>query len=88
MLREAHESPQQWLDTTAKEAQSLERNRAWYPANLPKGCQALKLKWVYALNKARLVAERYSQLYGVHYYETYAPPARVTTVGNMIAIAT
>jgi Reverse transcriptase (RNA-dependent DNA polymerase) len=38
--------------------------------------------------KARLVARGFTQIYGVDYYETYSPDARLTSFRLMLALAT
>ena len=64
---------------------------------MPRGKFAISCKWVYKIKtkydgtielyKARLVAKRYAQEYGIDYEETFALVARITFVPSLLAIA-
>ena len=46
-----------------------------------------ELSWRCQKYKARLVARGFTQIYGIDYYETYAPVARLTSFRLMLALA-
>ncbi|GKE77910.1 putative ribonuclease H-like domain-containing protein, partial [Tanacetum coccineum] len=61
--------------------------KVWRLVDLPKGKLAIRTKWVYrnkkdergivVRNKARLVAQGYTQEEGIDYDEVFAPFARI-----------
>ncbi|RHN42089.1 putative RNA-directed DNA polymerase [Medicago truncatula] len=79
------------------EMKSIEKNRTWQLVDLPKGKDAIGLKWVYKTKynedgsvqkyKARLVVKGYSQQPGVDFNETFAPVVRMETIRTVLALA-
>jgi Reverse transcriptase (RNA-dependent DNA polymerase) len=79
-----------------RQKQSLEDMSAFKEVDLPPGKQTIGLKWVYAyktnlegvniLEKARVVAQGYSQQPG-QFEETYAPVAKITSVRVLLTWA-
>ena len=69
----------------------------WKLGDLPKGREAVGCKWVFDIKhdhegkisryKARLVAQGYSQIPGMDYFETFAPVVRHDSLRAMLAIA-
>ena len=80
-----------------EEINAIEKNDTWELSTLPKGHEAIGVKWVYkekknangdvVRNKARLVAKGYKQKYGVDYEEVFAPVTRMETIHLLISLA-
>src|SRR5580765_1363923 len=86
-----------WKEAIHAELRSLEANRTWALADRPKDANVVSSKWVLRIKKnaagevdkykARLVARGFTQVYGVDYYETYAPVARLASFRMLLAMA-
>nr|GEV11032.1 retrovirus-related Pol polyprotein from transposon TNT 1-94 [Tanacetum cinerariifolium] len=71
--------------------------KVWRLVDLPKGKHAIRTKWVYrnkkdekgivVRNKARLVAQGYTQEEGINYDEVFALVARIEAIGLFLAYA-
>ena len=87
----------EWQDAMEMEMASMKENNTWDLVEAPKNENVVGSRWVYALKtgsdgtitrfKARLVAQGYSQRYGVDYLETYAPVISMTGLRIFFAIA-
>ncbi|GJX12840.1 retrovirus-related pol polyprotein from transposon TNT 1-94 [Tanacetum coccineum] len=74
-----------------------EPKKVWTLVDLPNGKRAIGTKWVYRnkkdergiviKNKARLVAQRYTQEEGINYDEVFAPVARIEAIRLFLAYA-
>lgn len=96
-FREAMSSPQkeEWFKAMKEELLSIEANNTWKPVDLPSGRKTVGSKWVYKIKlddkgniaryKARLVAQGFTQKYGVDYDEVFAPVARSTTLRTLLS---
>ncbi|GJY98287.1 retrotransposon protein, putative, ty1-copia subclass [Tanacetum coccineum] len=87
-----------WIDAMNAEIQSMMDNMVWVLVDLPPGCKTIRSKWLFKkktdmdgivhVYKARLVAEGYTQLYGVDYEETFSPVADIRAIRILISIET
>jgi len=87
-----------WTIAIDKELEAHAANETWILVNQDdKVKNIVGCKWVFKLKlnpdgtvaryKARLVAQGFSQVYGIDYSETYAPVARYQTLRMLVAIA-
>lgn len=86
-----------WRIACEEEITSIRKNRTWTLVDLPNGCKAIGLKWVFKIKrnadgsinkfKARLIAKGYVQRSGVDFDEVFVPVARLETVRVLIALA-
>ncbi|GKB92750.1 retrovirus-related pol polyprotein from transposon TNT 1-94 [Tanacetum coccineum] len=82
----------------AKELNQFYKNKVWILVPLPKGKITISSKWVFRnkkdelgiviRNKARLVAQGYSQEEGIDYVETFALVARMEAIRIFLAYTT
>ena len=77
-----------WINTMHEELRNFESNQVWTLVEKPdNNHNVIGTKWVFrnkrdedgqvVRNKARLVAQGYTQVEGMDYGETYAPVARL-----------
>ena len=76
------------------ELNQFEKNEVWCLVSKPSNHPIIGTKWVFRnkldengkiiRNKARLVAEGYSQEKGIDYDETYAPVARLEAISVVV----
>jgi hypothetical protein len=86
-----------WHKACLEELESLDENNVWEVCKLPVGRKAVGSKWVFKKKydqngvltryKARLVAQGYTQTYGIDYEETFAPVVRFETIRSILALA-
>ena len=79
------------------EISNLKTNKTWELVKCPRDTNIVELKWVFRLkkkpagevvkHKARVVARGFTQQYGVDYFKTYAPVARLASIRTILAIA-
>jgi hypothetical protein len=81
-----------------EELNNFKHNKVWSLVEKPKDCRnVIGTKWVFknkqdangivVRNKARMVAQGYSQVEGTDYGETYAPVARLESIRILLAYA-
>ncbi|GJY37178.1 zinc finger, CCHC-type containing protein, partial [Tanacetum coccineum] len=91
------ETPEPHREAIDDEICSIMENNTWVLSDLPPGCKPLGCKWIFKRKmkvdgtidkfKARLVIQDFRQKEGIDYFDTYAPVARITTIGILLALA-
>nr|GEV06705.1 retrovirus-related Pol polyprotein from transposon TNT 1-94 [Tanacetum cinerariifolium] len=89
--------PPGWIDAMQEELNQFYKNKVWTLVLLPCRKIAICFKWVFknkqdehgivTKNKARLVAQCYSQKEGIDYDETFAPMARMKAIRIFLAFS-
>ncbi|XP_071713072.1 uncharacterized mitochondrial protein AtMg00820-like [Rutidosis leptorrhynchoides] len=87
----------QWKEAIKSEIDSILQNHTWELVDLPPGCKPLGYRWIFKKKlkpddtidkyKARLVIKGYRQREGLHYFDTYSPVTRITSIRMVLAIA-
>jgi hypothetical protein len=95
-VEEALEDPE-WVVAMQEELNNFARNEVWSLVERPKQ-NVIGTKWVFRnkqdeygvviRNKARLVAQGFSQIEGLDFGETYAPVARLESIRILLAFST
>jgi transposase InsO family protein len=98
-LAEAKRCPEWplWEQAIHEELNTLRTAGTWTLEQAPPGANVIGSKWVFKAKKdpsgkvvrykARLVAQGFSQVEGVDYFDTYAPVARLPSSRTIIAMA-
>ncbi|KAF7779102.1 hypothetical protein Agabi119p4_3447 [Agaricus bisporus var. burnettii] len=98
--QEAMRSPDStlWKKAMEDELAMLKASRTWELVDPPSKVNIVGSKWVFKCKKdaignivrykARLVAQGYSQVPGVDYFDTFAPVAQLSSIRTVLAIAT
>ncbi|GJV99871.1 putative ribonuclease H-like domain-containing protein [Tanacetum coccineum] len=86
-----------WIEAMQEELLQFKLQEVWSLVDLPNGKRAIGTKWVFGnkkdkrgimiRNKARLVAQGYTQEKGIEYDEFFAPVARIKAIGLFLAYA-
>ncbi|GJS21849.1 putative ribonuclease H-like domain-containing protein [Tanacetum coccineum] len=86
-----------WIEAMQEELLQFKLQEVWTLVDLPNGKRAIGTKWVFRnkndergiviRNKARLVAQGYTQEEGIDYDEVFAPVARIEAIGLFLAYA-
>ncbi|GKE01285.1 putative ribonuclease H-like domain-containing protein, partial [Tanacetum coccineum] len=86
-----------WIEAMQDELLQFRLQKVWRLVDLPKGKHVIGTKWVYrnkkdergivVRNKARLVAQGYTQEEGIDYDEVYALVARIEAIRLFLAYA-
>ena len=86
-----------WEKVIQEELDTLKAAGTWETVIPPEGANLVGSKWVFKAKKdaagvvvrykARLVAQGFSQVPGVDYFDTFAPVARLASIRTVLAIA-
>ncbi|XP_062075426.1 uncharacterized mitochondrial protein AtMg00820-like [Humulus lupulus] len=86
-----------WISAMQDELQQFERNEVWILVPRPLGANIIGTKRIFrnknddvgnvVSNKARLVAQGYTQIKGVDFEETFAPVARLESIKILLVVA-
>ncbi|GJR56334.1 putative ribonuclease H-like domain-containing protein [Tanacetum coccineum] len=86
-----------WIEAMQEELLQFKLQQVWTLMDLPHGKRAIGTKWIYrnkkdergivVRNKARLVAQGYTQEEGIDYDEFFAPVARIEAIRLFLAYA-
>ena len=86
-----------WRSVIIEEMDALTDNGTWDLVRLPAGKKPIGCYWVFTVKvnpdgsiarlKAHLVAKGYAQTYGVDYFNTFSPIAKMTSIQFFISLA-
>jgi len=86
-----------WVNAMHEELNNFKRNQVWELVERPSDHNVIGTRWVFrnkqdqdglvVRNKARLVAQGYSQVEGLDFGEIYAPVARLEATRILLACA-
>ncbi|GKE98101.1 retrovirus-related pol polyprotein from transposon TNT 1-94 [Tanacetum coccineum] len=85
-----------WIEAMREELLQFKLKKVWTLVDLPKGKRAIRTKWyrnkkdergIVVRNKARLVAQGYTQEEGIDYDKVFAPVARIEAIRLFLAYA-
>jgi hypothetical protein len=88
-------SDSSWVNAIHEELENFERNQVWTLVDPWRDVNVIGTKWLFknkqaedgevVRNKARLVAQGYSQVEGLDFRETFAPVARLEAIRILLA---
>ncbi|KAI9196087.1 hypothetical protein LWI28_020948 [Acer negundo] len=86
-----------WALAMQEKLNQFERNEVWTLVPRPKTTNVIATKWIYrnksdddgniVRNKARLIAQGYSQIEGIDFEETFAPVAHLESIRLLLFIS-
>jgi transposase InsO family protein len=87
----------EWQSAMDREIATLEKAGTWNTVTRPTNKNIVGSKWVFRIKrradgsikkyKARLVAQGFTQKYGVDYFDTFSPVAKLSSFRTILAIA-
>jgi hypothetical protein len=88
---------ERWVNARDAEIYSLESKNCWNVVDLPPNTPTVGSKYVCRIKlnpdgsigkyKVRLVAQGFTQVEGINFYDTYSPVAKLATIRTIIALA-
>ncbi|GKB46699.1 putative ribonuclease H-like domain-containing protein, partial [Tanacetum coccineum] len=97
MIKRVTDHDPSWIEAMQDELLQFKLQKVWTLVDLPYGKRAIGTKWVYrnkkdergivVRNKARLVAQGYTQEEGIDYDKIFAPVARIEAIRLFLAYA-
>lgn len=91
------EEKEKWIAAMKEEIKSLNSLNSWEKTTLPESRKAIGCKWVFKIKtdengnveryKARLVAQGFSQKYGIDYDQIFSPVGRPETFRLILVVA-
>ena len=86
-----------WVKTMQEELEQFVRNDVWFLVPRPESTNVIGIKWIFknkcdafeniTRNKARLVAQGYTQIEGIDFDDTFAPIARIKSIRLLFVVA-
>ena len=82
---------EQWNSAIKEEMKSFHERKVWDLVDLPKGCQPIKGRWIYAVKfdggkKACLITKGFTQVFRIDYENTFSPVARFETLRLLLSL--
>jgi hypothetical protein len=87
----------EWKKAMDDELSLMAKYDVWDEVDQPEDINIVGCRWVFRIKRdssgkilkycARLVAQGFTQLYGVDFHETFAPVARLSSIRTLIALA-
>ncbi|KAK8988278.1 hypothetical protein V6N11_065873 [Hibiscus sabdariffa] len=86
-----------WISAINDELESIKSNHTWELVNLPRGFRTISNKWVFRKKlrpdgsiqkyKARLVVKRFTQKFGIDFFDTYSLVTKISMIRLLFALA-
>jgi len=86
-----------WIEAMQEELNQFKRSEVWDLVPEPEGMNVIGTKWIYknksdengtvTRNKARLVAQGYTQVEGLDFDETFSPVARLKSIRLLLGVS-
>ena len=90
-------SDPKWKEAVMEEMGALIGNQTWEIVKLPPNKKIVGCRWIFTIKhkadgsieryKARLVAQDFTQTYGIDYDETFAPVVKLNSIRVLLSIA-
>jgi len=87
-----------WREAMQEKIRALYKNNTYDLVELPKGKKAIGCKWEFTVKHkadgsverytAKLVVKGFTKTYGINYQETFAPMAKMNSIGVVLSLTT